>query len=86
MMVGTPAICAYRGGMTELITDGVNGFTYDFPEYPLLAYKIMKLFEDDEMALRFSAQSMERAQKRHNREKNPRDMVEVYKEILRNEQ
>ncbi len=85
MMVGTPAICAYRGGMTELITDGVNGFTYDFPEYPLLAYKIMKLFEDDEMALRFSAQSMERAQKRHNREKNPRDMVEVYKEILCNE-
>lgn len=85
MMIGTPAICSYRGGMTELITDGVNGFTYDFPEYPLLAYRIMQLFEDDKLALRFSAVSMERAQIRHNREKNPKDMVEVYKEILESE-
>ena len=85
MMVGTPSICSYRGGMTDLLTDGVNGFTYDFPEYPLLAYKIMQIFENDGLALQFSKASIEQAQIRHNREKNPRDMVTAYKEILKNE-
>lgn len=85
MMVGTPAICSYRGGMTELLTDGVNGFTYDFPEYPFLAEKIMRIFEDDELALRFSELSLERAEARHNRNRNPQDMVRVYEEILKRE-
>ena len=86
MMVGTPVICSHRGGMTDLITDGVNGFTYDFPEYPLLAYRIMELFEDDELAMRFSEASVERAEVRHDREKNPKDMMKIYGEILKNEQ
>lgn len=86
MMVGTPAICSHRGGMTDLLTDGVNGFTYDFPEYPLLAYRIMQMFENDDLAVQFSKSSVERAQIRHDREKNPKDMVGVYKEIINNEQ
>lgn len=53
MMVGTPSVCAYRGGMTDLLTDKVNGFTYDFPEYPQLALRIMELFEDDALAKAF---------------------------------
>lgn len=86
MMIGTPAICSYRGGMTDLLTDGVNGFTYDFPEYPVLAYRIMQIFENDDLAVDFSEKSMERANNRHNRERNPREMIEVYEEVIRREQ
>lgn len=85
MMVGTPAICSYRGGMTDLLTNGVNGFTYDFPEYPLLAYRIMQIFDSDELALQFSRNAMKSAQVRHDREKNPKDMIRVYEEIISNE-
>lgn len=85
MMVGTPAICSYRGGMTELLTDGINGFTYDFSEYPVLANKIIQIFENDDLATTFSKFSMEHAIKRHDREKNPRDMIKIYKEIFRDE-
>lgn len=82
MMIGTPSICAYRGGMTDLLTDKVSGFTYDFPEYPQLALRIGEIFENDELAKTFSALSMERANIRHDRSQNPREMIEVYKEVL----
>lgn len=85
MMVGTPAICSYRGGMTDLLTDGINGFTYDFTEYPMLAYRIMQIFEADNLALQFSKTSIERAEIRHNREKNPQNMVKIYEEVVNNE-
>ncbi len=84
-MIGTPSICSYRGGMTDLITDKVNGFTYDFPEYPQLALRITELFEDDELCETFSQRSMEISDIRHDRERNPREMIEVYKEVLNNE-
>ncbi len=82
MMIGTPSICAYRGGMTDLLTDKVNGFTYDFPEYPQLALRIMEIFKNDDIAVDFSKKTIELANIRHDREKNPADMVKVYKEIL----
>ena len=85
MMIGTPSICAYRGGMTDLLTDKVNGFTYDFPEYPQLAHRIMEIFENDEMAQEFSKKTIELANVRHDRKKNPLQMIEVYKEIIDNE-
>ncbi len=82
MMVGTPSICAYRGGMTDLLTDKVNGFTYDFPEYPLLAQRIMELFENETLAKQFSENSMQRAEARHDRAKNIREMIETYEVVL----
>lgn len=85
-MIGTPSICSYRGGMTDLITDKVNGFTYDFPEYPQLALRIMELFEDDELCKIFSERSIENSNIRHDRERNPRETIAVYKEVLKNEQ
>ncbi len=82
MMVGTPSISSYRGGMTDLLTDKVNGFTYDFPEYPQLALRIMELFENNELAQTFSKRTIELANIRHDRERNPQEMVEVYEEVL----
>ncbi len=81
-MIGTPSICSYRGGMTDLITDKITGFTYDFPEYSQLALRITELFEDDELCKTFSQRNMEISEVRHDRERNPREMVEVYKEVL----
>ena len=71
--------------MTDLLTDKVNGFTYDYPEYPMLAHRIMEIFENDEMACDFSKKTIALAEDRHNRKRNPEEMIKVYKEILENE-
>ena len=82
MYLGVPSIAAYRGGMTELLRDKESGFYYDFPEYSVLAQRIMEIFENDLLAEQFSKQVQDDASARHNREKNVRDMIEVYKKIL----
>ena len=82
-MIGTPSICSYRGGMTELITDGVTGFTYDYPEYAMLADKIIKIFEDDNLATSFSKKSIEISEVRHDRNKNVLDTYNVYQDICK---
>lgn len=82
MMTGTPCICSYRGGMTDLLVDGETGFTYDFPEFPVLAEKISIVFEDDELCLRFSKRSLANAKKRHNQQENYSVLKKIYSTII----
>ena len=81
--IGTPAICAYRGGMTELLTNYVNGFTYDFIEHPMLALRIMEIFENDELAVSFSKKSIELAEIRHDKVKNVEELLATYNNVLK---
>lgn len=82
MMIGTPSICAFRGGMTDLLKDGISGFTYDFPEYPVLAERICQLFEDKELCTGFSRLAQQDARKRHDREPNYKKLKSIYLEVL----
>ena len=82
MMIGTPGICSYRGGMTGLLRDGQSGFFYDFKEAPMLADRIVRLFSDDELCMKFSKQVISDAEMFHNREKNYRELLEIYNELL----
>ena len=81
MMVGTPCICAFRGGMTELLRDRESGFCYDFPEYPVLAERVKTLFEDRNLCEKFSKETIKDAEERHNREKNILVLKSIYKEV-----
>lgn len=82
MYLGLPCICAFRGGMTQLLRDGHSGFYYDYPEYGYLAERIMQLFEDDDLCNRFSKNVIEDASIRHDRQKNPEEYLQVYHEII----
>ena len=84
MMVGTPSICTFRGGMTDLLRDGESGFYYDFPEYGVLAERICDLFEDRELCEKFSEKTKIDANKRHDREKNYSELVRIYEEVVKN--
>lgn len=83
MMIGTPAICAFRGGMTDLLRDGISGFTYDFPEYPVLAERICQLFADSQLCCQFSDLAKKDAQVRHARKENYKNLKGIYLEIMR---
>lgn len=82
MMIGTPSICAFRGGMVDLIQDKTNGFCYDFPEYPVLADRICRLFADVELCKQFSEKAILDAQERHAREKNYAALKNIYADML----
>lgn len=84
MHLGVPSFAAYRGGMAELIDEGVDGFLYDFSEAEVLASKICELFANDELAKTVSQGAINKATIWHDRIKNPKDMENVYRYILSN--
>lgn len=84
MFLGVPSIASFRGGMADFIRDKESGFLYDFQEYPYLAGRMLELFRDDELALKFSRKGVEQAEKAHDRKKNPVDCINMYKYIYEN--
>lgn len=83
MMIGTPSICSYRGGMVDLIQDGNNGYCYDFGEYPVLADRICRLFEDRQLCQEFSKKAIADAELRHARHKNFEDLKKIYRDMVK---
>lgn len=83
MHLGSPCISAFRGGMTELVDNGKNGFLYDYTEYEFLAGRIVELLKDDKLAIEFSKNSIEKSSCWHNKEKNKNDYIQMYKEIFK---
>ena len=82
MMIGTPAICSFRGGMTDLLKDGISGFCYDFPEYPVLAERICQLFENEALCRQFSELAKQDAVRRHARDENYKNLKNIYNEMF----
>lgn len=82
--LGTPCIAACRGGMSDFIRDKQTGFVYDFPDYELLAQRILQIFRQPKLAQAFSEQGMEVAQRLHDPERNAVAMLNMYEYMLRN--
>ncbi len=83
MHIGAPCIASFRGGMTELVDNGINGFLYDYTEYEFLAGRIVQLLKDDKLATEFSKNAIEKSSYWHNKEKNKNDYIQMYKEIFK---
>jgi glycosyltransferase involved in cell wall biosynthesis len=77
-LLGTPCVAAFVGGIPSLIKHGDSGMLYRFDDHIMLAYHIMKIFDDEKLALRLSQHSIEIAEKRHNRDDISKHMLEIY--------
>ena len=85
MMVGVPSVASAVGGVPEYVMHGENGFLYRFEEYDIAAAYIEKIFEDDELASKFSNAGREDMLKIHS-DSNVFDRVsQIYKQILEEE-
>lgn len=82
MFLGAPVIASFRGGMADFVSDKVDGFLYDYQEFPYLAKRIEQIFESDELCLQFSRAAMKKATHAHNREKNMADYLQMYHKIV----
>ena len=83
MFLGCPCIASFRGGMADYIDDKVDGFLYDYQEYPYLATRIDQIFSNDELGCTMSLNAIKKSEKAHNREKNAREYLNMYLSIIK---
>lgn len=57
MCAGIPCVVSRAGGNTDLIQDGVTGYTFAIDDYKALSALMLKLFEDGEARARFVAEA-----------------------------
>ncbi len=85
MYCGLPAIVSSRAGVSELITNNVDGIILDDPmDHIYLANKIKLLYEDRQMLMDISKKAIETAQK-YTWQKNAELIKEIFDKILADE-
>lgn len=82
MMVGTPCVASYVGGVPDMAVDNKEALLYRNDDPALLAWNIKRIFDDDELALQLSENGKKRASETHDAKKNAEQLVKVYEEIL----
>lgn len=82
MLVGTPCVAAYVGGVPDMAEDGKEALFYRNDDPQLLAWNIKRIFDSDELALQLSENGRERAAVTHNPEINAKTLLSVYETIL----
>lgn len=81
MMIGTPVVSSYVGGIDSFIRHGENGYLYQYDAPYMLAYYIEKVFENDEVAMEISQAGNQTIRKINDGYKNALKLREIYKEI-----
>ena len=85
MIMGVPTISSLVGGISTLIEDSVDGYTYALDRGDVLVDRICQIFADDQLAIELSEEATKKAQKLHNRVEIVTNLIEIYKEISSNE-
>ena len=83
MCIGTPCVAAYVGGVPDMATDGENALFYRNDDPALLAWNIKRIFDNDDLALKLSANGRKQARITHDAEKNVQTLYNIYNEILK---
>ncbi len=82
MLLGVPTVSSDVGGIKNLLVHNVEGFLYPADEPYMLAHYVSELFENQELAQKFSGNSKKHAAELYNAEKNMSDLFNIYKKIL----
>jgi len=81
MILGVPSVASYVGGIPDMLKDKEEGFLYQHDAPYMLAHYICEVFENKDLAMRFSKNAREHALKTHDRDENTRKLIEIYGEI-----
>lgn len=81
MILGVPSVASDVGGISDLLTHKEEGYVYQADAPYMLAYYICDIFENRQLAEKFSKKAREKAEKLHDRELNHQRLIEIYKEI-----
>lgn len=81
MVVGTPVVSSDVGGVKDFIKHGENGFVYPVDEPYMISYYIGKLFNNNDLAQRFSQTGRELGRKKYSIEDNRVTLLQTYSSI-----
>jgi len=82
MVVGTPCIAAFVGGVPSLVRDGVDGLLYHDTDPYALAGKIDRLLGDPDLAVRLGTNARDTALQRHDPASVTAQAVDAYRDVL----
>jgi glycosyltransferase involved in cell wall biosynthesis len=77
-VAGTPIVASDRGGIPELVTDGVDGLLFDVADRETLTQALRTLDESDELVSRFGEVGRERLARDHTPARHYDRLMEVY--------
>lgn len=83
MMVGTPCVAAYVGGVSDMAEDGKEALFYRNDDPKLLAWNLKRIFDSDELALSLSEAGKKKARITHDPERNAQLLIDAYTDILK---
>ena len=82
MLIGTPCVAAYVGGVPDMALDKEEALFYRNDDPALLAWSLKQIFDDEKLADKLSKQGHKRAAATHDEKDNARQLVNIYKDIL----
>lgn len=82
MIVGTPCVASYVGGNPDMLDNGLAGYLYRATEAPMLAERIMSVFEKKQETEKKSAYAKKIARERHDPLKLETTIMNIYKDII----
>jgi L-malate glycosyltransferase len=81
MMVGTPSVSSFTGGVPSMASDEVDVLMYRADDPAMLAMQIKRLFDDPALCGRLSTSARKRARRTHDPEANVQALVAAYDRI-----
>lgn len=81
-ILGVPVIASYCGGTPSLLSDGETGYFYRYEEYIMLAQLIIYMFNTTDFSS-LSQRERNIALFRHDRERNAKALVSIYRNIIK---
>lgn len=81
-IMGVPIVSTNVGGISSLVSDGIDGVLIPANDPYRMAFEIAELFADKERMEKYSTKGMERAKERHNPQNIARDLLNCYNTII----
>lgn len=81
MLMGTPCIASYAGGLTTTLGKPDTGLSFPAGDSAMLAQCIRRIFENDELAVKFGRNARTVARKRHDPSRIVRQNLDCYTEL-----
>ncbi len=85
MLLGVPCVASYVGGTCDMLEHKKEGFLYTYTEPAILAEYIKRIFENDELCMKFSKNAINKANDTHNKERITQETIDMYNDILNKE-
>ena len=83
MLLGMPCVAANTGGTMDILEHKKEGFLYPYTEPAICAEYINRFLSDEKLCIEYGKNAREKALVRHNPEKNVRDIIEIYQDVMK---